>query len=81
MNEEIADSDDSMLLDPNAYLWVYQNGSYYLGNSTINGVLTDTYAPIMPLEVTVSSSGFPYVYPEEPECEGFSDEQLDAYGV
>jgi len=81
MNQEIAGSDDSMLLDPNAYLWVYQNGSYYLGNSTINGVLTDTYAPIMPLEVTVSSSGFPYVYPEEPECEGFSDEQLDAYGV
>ena len=81
MNEEIADSDDSMLLDPNAYLWVYQNGSYYLGNSTINGVLTDTYAPIMPLDVTVSSSGFPYVYTEEPECDGFSDEQLDAYGV
>ena len=67
MNEEIADSDDQMLLDPNAYLWVYQNGSYYLGNSTIAGVLTDTYAPVMPLESTVSSAGFPIIEPLD-EC-------------
>ena len=67
MNEEIADSDDLMLLDPNAYLWVYQNGSYYLGNSTIAGVLTDTYAPVMPLESTVSSAGFPIIEPLD-EC-------------
>jgi len=68
MNEMIADSDDSQLLDPNAYLWVFQNGSWYLGNSTQAGVFTDAYAPIMPLDTTVSSSGFPIIYPE-PECE------------
>ena len=64
----IADSDDSQLLDPNAYLWVFQNGSWYLGNSTQAGVFTDAYAPIMPLDTTVSSSGFPIIYPE-PECD------------
>ena len=67
MNEMIADSDNSQLLDPNAYLWVYQNGSYYLGNATLAGVFEDVYAPVMPLEVTVSSAGFPIIYPE-PEC-------------
>ena len=69
MNDEIALSNDAMLLDPNAYLWVFQNGSYYLGNSTLNGVFTDTYAPVMPLESTVSSAGFPIVYPPEEPCD------------
>ena len=64
MNKMIFTSNDQQLLDPNAYLWVYQNGSYYLGNSTIAGALTDTYAPIMPLESTVSSEGFPVIYPK-----------------
>ncbi len=68
MNDEIANSDDAMLLDPNAYLWVFQNGSWYLGNSTQAGVLADVYAPTMPLDTTVSSAGFPYVYVEEETC-------------
>jgi sodium-dependent phosphate transporter len=77
MNEEIADSDDLMLIDPNAYLWVFQNGSWYLGNSTQAGVLTDAYAPVMPLDTTVSSAGFPILYPEEETCsETVSDEVL-----
>lgn len=82
MNEMIADSENAMLLDPNSYLWVFQNGSYYLGNSTIAGVLTDTYAPIMPLESTVSSAGFPIVYPAEETCpQELSDELLEAKGL
>ena len=68
MNEMIADSSDLQLLDPNAYLWVFQNGSWYLGNSTQAGVFEDAYAPTMPLETTVSSSGFPIIYPE-PTCD------------
>jgi sodium-dependent phosphate transporter len=77
MNEMIADSDDAQLLDPNAYLWVFQNGSYYLGNSTQAGVFTDAYAPIMPLDTTVSSAGFPIIYPKEVTCsETVSDEVL-----
>ncbi len=32
------------------------------------GVFTDAYAPIMPLDTTVSSSGFPIIYPV-PECD------------
>ena len=77
MNEMIADSEDAQLLDPNAYLWVFQNGSYYLGNSTQAGVFTDAYAPIMPLDTTVSSAGFPIIYPKEVTCsETVSDEVL-----
>jgi hypothetical protein len=77
MNEMIADSDDAQLLDPNAYLWVFQNGSWYLGNSTQAGVFTDAYAPIMPLDTTVSSAGFPIIYPKEVTCsEKVSDEVL-----
>jgi len=77
MNEMIADSDDAQLLDPNAYLWVFQNGSWYLGNSTQAGVFTDAYAPIMPLDTTVSSAGFPIIYPKEVTCsETVSDEVL-----
>ncbi len=68
MNEMIADSDDAQLLDPNAYLWVFQNGSWYLGNSTVAGVFEDAYAPIMPLDTTVSSAGFPIIYPKEVTC-------------
>lgn len=61
LNSQIADSDGYMLLDPNAYLSVYNNGSYYLGNATLLGVLDNTYAPIMPLQ----SDDLPVVYPEE----------------
>jgi sodium-dependent phosphate transporter len=84
LNEEIATSDDAMLLDPNAYLYVYQNGSYYLGNSTLNGAFgtDEKFAPIMPLESTVSSSGFPVAYPADDECDlSLSDETLESKGL
>ncbi len=68
MNEMIADSSDQQLLDPNAYLWVFQNGSWYLGNSTLAGVFEDVYSPTMPLDTTVSSAGFPIIYPA-PTCD------------
>jgi sodium-dependent phosphate transporter len=71
MNIIIAESDDQQLLDPNAYLWVFQNGSYYLGNSTLAGVFKNAFAPEMPL-VTVSSAGFPIIE-EQPTCD------LDAF--
>jgi len=61
LNNQIADSDGYMLLDPNSYLSVYNNGSYYLGNATLLGVLDNTYAPVMPLQ----SDDLPVVYPEE----------------
>lgn len=60
LNTQIADSDNYMLLDPNSYLSVYNNGTYYLGNATLLGVLDNTYAPLMPLQ----SDDLPVVYPE-----------------
>eukprot|EP00889_Picochlorum_renovo_P002545 jgi/Picre1/29575/NNA_004961.t1 len=60
LNEEIADSGNYMLLDPNAYLSVYNNGTYFLGNATLLGVLDNTFAPVMPLQ----SDSLPVVYPE-----------------
>ena len=64
MNELIANSDNYMLLDPNSYLYVYNNGSYYLGNATQLGVLQNTFAPVMPLQ----SDDLPYVEPAGPKC-------------
>lgn len=65
LNQQIADSDNYMLLDPNAYLSVYNNGTYYLGNATQLGVLDNVYAPIMPLK----DENIPVIYPEEATCD------------
>jgi sodium-dependent phosphate transporter len=76
LNEEIADSGSYQLLDPNSYLYVYNNGTYFLGNATLNGVLDNAFAPVMPLQ----SDDLPEVRPEK--CPGveLSDEQLEAAG-
>ena len=60
LNEQIAGSDNYMLLDPNSYLYVYNNGTYYLGNATQLGVLENTFAPVMPLQ----SDDLPIIEPE-----------------
>ena len=65
LNQQIADSDDLMLLDPNAYLSVYNNGTYYLGNATQLGVLDNVYAPVMPLR----EENVPVIYPPAPKCD------------
>jgi sodium-dependent phosphate transporter len=38
------------MLNPSVVLATFQIGSWYLGNTTLVGVLTNTYMPIMPLE-------------------------------
>lgn len=72
LNQQIADSDDLMLLDPNAYLSVYNNGTYYLGNATQLGVLDNVYAPVMPLR----EENIPVVYPPAPKCENEIPEEV-----
>jgi sodium-dependent phosphate transporter len=77
LNELIADSGNYQLLDPNSYLSVYNNGTYYLGNATLLGVLDNTFAPVMPLD----SDDLPVVYPEQ--CPGVevSEEVLESAGL
>lgn len=43
-------ANNESLLNPNIALGIFQNGSWYLGNTTNAGVLTNAYMPEMPLQ-------------------------------
>lgn len=45
----VTKSNNLTLLNPAAYLAVFQKGSWYLGNSTVAGVFPDAFMPTMPL--------------------------------
>ena len=78
LNEEIADSESYMLLDPNSYLYVYNNGTYYLGNSTLAGALDNTFAPVMPLQ----TDDLPEYVPQTGGCsQTVADQVLAAQGL
>jgi hypothetical protein len=48
-------SNDPAILDPSTYLATFQQGTYYLGNTTQAGVLTNVYMSNMPI------NGLPFV--------------------
>lgn len=76
LSTEIEDSGGAMLLDPESYLYVFQNATYALGNATQNGVLTDTYMPVILSDqageegVLPPNEELPVVYPPA-ACDDF----------
>jgi len=57
---------------------VYNNGTYYLGNSTLAGALDNTFAPVMPLQ----TDDLPEYVPETGGCDQkVSEDVLAAKGL